>query len=78
MGKPYGHLGNSYSVCMDCKYRIIGCHTICEAYLEEVEKNKIIKEKKKKEENIIKALKHLDRPKVSRRSNNTPQRCHMK
>lgn len=74
----YGHLGNSKSVCMDCKDRIIGCHTICKAYLEEVEKNKIIKEKKKKEENIIKALKHLDRPKVSRRSNNTPQRCHIK
>lgn len=74
----YGHLGNSKSVCMDCKDRIIGCHTICEAYLEEVEKNKIIKEKKKKEENIVKALKHLDRPKVSRRSNNTPQRCHIK
>lgn len=74
----YGHLGNSKSVCMDCKDRIIGCHIICEAYLEEVAKNKIIKEKKKKEENIIKALKHLDRPKVSRRSNNTPQRCHIK
>lgn len=44
----YGHLGNSKSVCMDCKDRIIGCHTICEAYLEEVAKNKIIKEKKKK------------------------------
>ena len=74
----YGHLGNSKFVCMDCKDRIIGCHTICEAYLEEVAKNKIIKEKRKKEENIIKALKHLDRPKVSRRSNNTPQRCHIK
>lgn len=74
----YGHLGNSKSVCMDCKDRIIGCHTICEDYLEEVAKNKIISEKRKKEENIIKALKYLDRPKVSRRSNNTPQRCHIK
>jgi hypothetical protein len=63
---------------MDCKDRIIGCHTTCEAYLEEVAKNKIISEKRKKEENTIKALKHLDRPKVSRRSNNTPQRCHLK
>ena len=78
MGKSYGHLGNSYSVCMNCKDRIIGCHIICEAYLEEVAKNKIISEKRKKEKNTIKALKHLDRPKVSRRSNNTPQRCHIK
>ena len=78
MNKPYGHINSKHSVCMNCGDRRIGCHGICKDYIEEVEKNKIIKEKKKKEENIIKALKHLDRPKVSRRSNNTPQRCHMK
>lgn len=74
----YGHLGNSYSVCMDCKYRIIGCHTICEAYLEEVENANKVKENRRKFYETSFALKHLDRPKVSRRSNNTPQRCHMK
>lgn len=50
----YGHLGNSKSVCMDCKDRIIGCHTICEAYLEEVAKNKIISEKRKKKKILLK------------------------
>lgn len=26
------------SVCKDCTLRIVGCHTICEQYLEEVKK----------------------------------------
>lgn len=78
MGKPYGHLGNSKSVCMDCKDRIIGCHTICETYLAERANARIMQSKRKKEHEITFALHHLDRPKVSRRSNNMPQRCHIK
>lgn len=78
MGKSYGHLDNRYSVCMNCKDRIIGCHTICEAYLEEVENANKVKENRRKFYETSFALKHLDRTKVSRRSNNTPQRCHIK
>ena len=52
MGKPYGHLGNGYSVCMNCGKRKIGCHIICKDYIEETEKNKKISEERKKKENI--------------------------
>lgn len=78
MGKPYGHLGNGYSVCMNCGKRKIGCHIICKDYIEETEKNKKISEERKKKENIEKALHHLDRPRSHRRSNNMPQISHMK
>ena len=78
MGKPYGHLGNGCSVCMNCGDRRIGCHGICKDYIEETAKNKMISEERKKKEDIGKALNHLDRPKSHRRSVNTPQRCHMK
>lgn len=78
MSKPYGHLGNGYSVCMNCGDRRIGCHGICKDYIEETAKNKMISEERKKKENIGKALHHLDRPKSHRRSENMPQRSHMK
>lgn len=78
MSKPYGHLGNGYSVCMNCGDRRIGCHGICKDYIEETAKNKMISEERKKKENIGKALRHLDRPKSHRRSENMPQRSHMK
>lgn len=78
MGKPYGHLGNGYSVCMNCGDRRIGCHGVCKDYIEETAKNKMISEERKKKEDIVKALHHLDRPKSHRRSNNMPQISHMK
>ena len=93
MSKPYGHINSKHSVCMNCGDRRIGCHGVCKDYCEEVANANKIKEKKRKEkkrkekkrkENKRKyyetsfALNHLDRPKVNRRSNNTPQRCHMK
>ena len=78
MGKPYGHLGNGYSVCMNCGKRKIGCHIICKDYIEEVANANKAKENKRKSYETSFALKHLDRPKSHRRSNNTPQRCHMK
>ena len=78
MGKPYGHLGNRYSVCTNCGNRKIGCHSICNDYIEEVENANKVKEKKRKFYETSFALNHLDRPKSHRRSVNTPQRCHMK
>ena len=78
MSKPYGHLGNGYSVCMNCGDRRIGCHGVCKDYIEETVKNKVISEEIKKKDSIDKALHHLDRPKSHRRSNNTPQRNHLK
>ena len=78
MGKHYGHLGNSYSVCMNCGDRRIGCHGICKDYCEEVENANKVKENRRKFCETLSALNHLDRPKSHRRSENTPQRCHMK
>lgn len=76
-GKPYGHLGG-YSVCMGCTDREIGCHSVCTAYLSEVENNAIEAMKKRKYNQTTMALHHLDRPKTYRRLSNTPQRNHMK
>lgn len=78
MGKPYGHMNSKHSVCMNCGDRRIGCHGVCKDYIEETAKNKMISEERKKKEDIGKALHHLDRTKSHRRSNNTPQRSHMK
>ena len=78
MGKPYGQLGNSYSVCMNCGKRKIGCHSICKDYIEEVENANKVKENRRKFCETSFALKHLDRTKSHRRSENTPQRCHIK
>ena len=78
MSKPYGHINSKHSVCMNCSDRRIGCHGICKDYCEEVENSNKVKEKKRKYYETSFALNHLDRPKVNRRSNNTPQRCHMK
>ena len=78
MNKPYGHINSKHSVCMNCSDRRIGCHGICKDYCEEVENANKVKEKKRKYYETSFALNHLDRPKVNRRSNNTPQRCHMK
>lgn len=79
MGKPYGHLGNSYySVCMNCGKRKIGCHSTCNDYIEEVENANKVKENRRKFCETSFALNHLDRPKSYRRSENTPQRCHVK
>ena len=78
MSKPYGHINSKHSVCMNCGDRRIGCHGICKEYCEEVENANKAKENKRKYYETSFALNHLDRPKVNRRSNNTPQRCHMK
>ena len=78
MGKPYGHINSKHSVCMNCGDRRIGCHGICKDYCEEVANANKEKENKRKFCETLFALNHLDRPKVNRRSNNTPQRCHMK
>ena len=78
MGKPYGHINSKHSVCMNCGDRRIGCHGICKDYCEEVANANKAKENKRKFCETSFALNHLDRPKVNRRSNNTPQRCHMK
>ena len=78
MGKPYGQLVNSYYVCMNCGKRKIGCHSICKDYIEEVENANKVKENRKKFCETSFALNHLDRPKSHRRSENTPQRCHIK
>ena len=78
MSKPYGHINSKHSVCMNCGDRRIGCHGICKDYCEEVANANKVKEKKRKYYETSFALNHLDRPKVNRRSNNTPQRCHMK
>ena len=78
MNKPYGHINSKHSVCMNCGDRRIGCHGICKDYCEEVANANKVKEKKRKFYETSFALNHLDRPKVNRRSNNTPQRCHMK
>ena len=78
MNKPYGHINSKHSVCMNCGDRRIGCHGICKDYCEEVANANKVKEKKRKYYETSFALNHLDRPKVNRRSNNTPQRCHMK
>lgn len=74
----YGYINSKHSVCMNCGDRRIGCHGICKDYIDETVKNKMISEERKKKEDIGKALRHLDRPKSHRRSNNTPQRSHMK
>ena len=78
MGKPYAHINSKHSVCMNCGDRRIGCHGICKDYCEEVANANKEKENKRKFYETSFALNHLDRPKVNRRSNNTPQRCHMK
>ena len=78
MNKPYGHINSKHSVCMNCGDRRIGCHGICKDYCEEVANANKVKEKKRKFYETSFALNHLDRPKVNRRSNNTPQRNHMK
>ena len=78
MNKPYGHINSKHSVCMNCGDRRIGCHGICKDYIEEVENANKVKENRRKFCETSFALNHLDRPKVNRRSNNTPQRCHMK
>ena len=78
MNKPYGHINSKHSVCMNCGDRRIGCHGICKDYCEKVSNANKVKEKKRKYYETSFALNHLDRPKVNRRSNNTPQRCHMK
>ena len=78
MSKPYGHINSKHSVCMNCGDRRIGCHGICKDYCEEVENANKVKENRRKFCETSFALNHLDRPKVNRRSNNTPQRCHMK
>ena len=78
MNKPYGHINSKHSVCMNCSDRRIGCHGICKDYCEEVANANKVKENKRKYYETSFALNHLDRPKVNRRSNNTPQRCHMK
>ena len=78
MSKPYGHINSKHSVCMNCGDRRIGCHGICKDYCEEVANANKVKENKRKFCETSFALNHLDRPKVNRRSNNTPQRCHMK
>lgn len=77
MGKHYGHLCNSYSVCMNCGKRKIGCHSICKDYIEEIENANKVKENRMKFCETSFALNHLDRPKQHRRSGNTPQRCHI-
>ena len=76
--KPYGHLGNSYSVCMNCGKRKTGCHSICKDYIEEIESANKVKENRRKFYETSFALHHLDRPKTYRRLSNTPQRNHMK
>ena len=78
MGKPYGHINSKHSVCMNCGDRRIGCHGICKDYIEEVENANKVKENKRKSYETSFALHHLDRPKSHRRSENTPQRSHMK
>ena len=78
MSKPYGHINSKHSVCMNCGDRRIGCHGICKDYCEEVANANKEKENRRKFYETAFALNHLDRPKVNRRSNNTPQRCHMK
>ena len=78
MSKPYGHINSKHSVCMNCGDRRIGCHGICKDYCEEVANANKVKENKRKFCETSFALNHLDRPKVNRRSNNTPQRNHMK
>ena len=78
MSKPYGHINSKHSVCMNCGDRRIGCYGICKDYCEEVANANKVKENKRKFYETSFALNHLDRPKVNRRSNNTPQRCHMK
>ena len=75
--KPYGHIGG-YSVCMGCTYREVGCHSVCTAYLSEVENNAVEAMKKRKYNQTTMALHHLDRPKTYRRLSNAPQRNHMK
>ena len=78
MSKSYGHINSKHSVCMNCGDRRIGCHGVCKDYCEEVANANKVKENKRKFCETSFALNHLDRPKVNRRSNNTPQRCHMK
>ena len=78
MSKPYGHINSKHSVCMNCGDRRIGCHGICKDYIEEVENANKVKENRRKFYETSSALKHLYRPKTHRRSENTPQRCHIK
>ena len=78
MNKPYGHINSKHSVCMNCGDRRIGCHGICKDYIEEVANANKAKENKRKFCETLFALRHLDRPKSHRRSENTPQRSHMK
>ena len=74
----YGHINSRHSVCMNCGDRRIGCHGVCKDYCEEVANANKEKEEKRKRYETVFALHHLDRPKVNRRSDNTPKRCHKK
>ena len=41
-----------FKSCINCKDRKVGCHSICEKYLNEVKENEKLKEKKRIENNI--------------------------
>lgn len=67
------------SVCKDCTLRIVGCHTICEQYLEEVKKNNERRERNMKQYRIDDTLADMHRAsKRNKRSVHIPSKCHMK
>ena len=79
MSKSYGNIGG-ISVCKDCGDRRIGCHGVCKDYCEEVSKASKVKEAKRKEADLRNAFADVrqSRLKTYHRSNNVPQRNHMK
>lgn len=79
VNKSYGNIGG-ISVCKDCGDRRIGCHGVCKDYCEEVAKASKVKEAKRKEADLRNAFADVrqSRLKTYHRSNNVPQRNHMK
>lgn len=41
-----------FKSCKNCPDRYVGCHSICEKYLKEVEENKRLKEKERDRRNL--------------------------
>lgn len=71
---------SSISVCKDCADRRIGCHGVCKDYCDEVAKANKKKEARIKDNEMRNAFAEVKKARIKsyHRSNNTPQRSHLK
>ena len=72
-------MANGFSCCYRCADRALGCHGICKDYIEEVQKNNELKDRLRKESDVLSDVYAVKRyHKTKRTRSNKKKTMHLK